>query len=176
MPSHLENVIRAVGNSLKAEVTPNVAVSTHTEFTEYAKVPALTLYYPSMSPYIPNEVNEKRITFNPDDTTTIKPPVLFKNLNFQVEIIGDSITGPDGIAQLQVLMLQWLDVHTTITVDGNEYEVHGELDDQPRFNPNTNIKKIMGTFTIEGVEIDTAASRTETGHKLKEVINEVLEK
>lgn len=162
MASHIENVMRAVLQSLKAEVTPNVVMATHTDYTELAELPAFILYYPSLPDYRPNEANEERKERNPDGKTmTIRPPKLFKDLEFEVEILGEAITGDGGIAQIQTSFLVWMQKHSTITVDDNEYELHGDVETRPqgRQSNNSNLKRLMGGFRIEGVEIDTGESK-----------------
>lgn len=176
MANTIENVIRAVSGALKAAVHPNVDISTHTEYTEIAQLPAIVLFYPSLEDYRPNEMNERRIFKNADGvTTTIKPPVIFKNFVFDFEIYASKMIGAEGLTTLQEKFILWLERTGTITVDGKEYELHGEEPQSPQWSPNiSNLKRIVGTFTVEGVEID--GSDAETGHVVLDRIYDTEQK
>lgn len=159
MATHVENVIRHIANLLKGEVHRNVAITTHTEFIEYATLPAVNLYYPNMADFRPNEVNEQRIEYHDDNTTTVRPPLIYKNLEFRIEIVADKIIGEEGLASLQTRAAIFFQKHGIINVDEEEYDLQGAMGDEPRFTPNTNIKKLMGSLVVEGVRIDSGIGR-----------------
>lgn len=157
MAQEIENVIRALSDSLKAGVCPNVAITTDADFTELAELPGFLLFYPTLEDYRPNEMNERRITLESDNrTTTIRPPKIFKNLRFEIQILSDSLLGPGGAMQIQTDYLVWLQRNATIEVDGIEHDIHGTEPQRPQYAANlSNIKRLDGMLTIEGVEIDS---------------------
>lgn len=158
---HIENTMRAVIRLLKAGVLNNVVEVTHVDYGEIAGIPALILYFPRVTEVRIEASNERVVT---KDLLLgqfrVSPPPRFYDLEFDYELVADTMIGPKGLLQLTQKCLAFFAEHTTVSVD---------LTDDLGVVYGTDVYQLVPTLALSPGAVSTAYMTARGSFAVREV-------